>query len=529
MARHRNPSGPALPPGTPGGDPDIQALVAELIAGRDPAEITDLLESLLAAAPAAGVPPGRQAPSSRRGPRRRGAAVTYRVRIDVKDTKPPLWRRLELASDLFLDEFHHVIQAAFGWTDSHLHGFGSGPSYYSAATERYLCPFDVAEGETGIPEGDVRLDEVLASPGNKLFYAYDYGDDWQHVITLEAVLPRTVGAPRAACTAGLRRGAVENYGGAYTYELIEAATDPAHPDRAEALADLADMFGGEVDIAEMVGNAFDIDEINEALGARNSSDALPAPMRSGPADPSGLPGPLEDLVDAVRSASERRVLLQLIGSAALDQPVLIEAATAARMVRPYSWLLDRVGDSGIKLTAAGYLPPVHVAAATAELGLGEKRIGSGHRERQIMPVLALRESAQRMGLLRKRAGLLLLTRAGQATRADPAALWWHVAERMPPSSRDACEQQAGLLRLVLIAARAPDDHEAMIARMLSAIGWVIADGWPLTDHVALRASWYTDAVLRRVGALPEESYGPGSDQPTREGLAFVRAALRTWP
>jgi hypothetical protein len=534
MARHRKPSEPASPPGGPGGDFDIQAWVGELIAGRGPAEIKDLLQSLLAGAPlAAGLtdaatPAGRQAPPSRRHPRRSGAAVTYRVRIDLKDTKPPLWRRLELASDLFLDELHEVIQVAFGWTDSHLHGFASGPSFYSAATERYLCPFDVAEGETGLPEADVRLDEVLANAGDRLFYAYDYGDDWQHVIALEAVLPRATGAPRAACTAGRRRGPAEDCGGVAAYELVEAATDPAHPGHADAAAEFADMFGGEVDVAEMVGTAFDIDEINEALAGWDSDPAL-EPGQPDPVDPAGLRGPLKDLVGAVRPASERRLLLQLIGSAGLDQPVLVDAAIAARMVRPYSWLLDQVGDSGIKLTAAGYLPPAHVAAATAELRLREEWVRPGNREHQTVPVLVLRETAQRMGLLRKRAGLLLLTRAGLAMRSDPVALWWHLAERMPVSSRDACEQQAGLLRLVLTAAQAAGDHEAMIARMLSAIGWVVADGWPLTEHVALRASRYTDAVLRRVGALPDEPDSHRSDAAAKQGVTFARAALRTWP
>lgn len=99
-------------------------------------------------------------------------AVTYRVRIDLRDTKPPLWRRLELAADLRLDQVHDVIQMAFGWTDSHLHRFASGPARYSTEAERYLCPSDVAEGDTGIPESTVRLDEVLAKPGDKLFYTY---------------------------------------------------------------------------------------------------------------------------------------------------------------------------------------------------------------------------------------------------------------------------------------------------------------------------------------------------------------------
>src|SRR5262245_30733948 len=52
-------------------------------------------------------------PPSRRRPRRTDV-VTYRARIDLKGTRPPLWRRLELASDLFLDQVHEIIQVAFG-------------------------------------------------------------------------------------------------------------------------------------------------------------------------------------------------------------------------------------------------------------------------------------------------------------------------------------------------------------------------------------------------------------------------------
>ena len=79
MARHQKPPEPAPAPGGPGGDFDIQAWVDELIAGRDPAEIRDLLQGLLAAAPrAAGLtgepgPAGRQAPPPQRRPRRPGS------------------------------------------------------------------------------------------------------------------------------------------------------------------------------------------------------------------------------------------------------------------------------------------------------------------------------------------------------------------------------------------------------------------------------------------------------------------------
>jgi hypothetical protein len=73
-------------------------------------------------------------------------------------------------------------------------------------------------------------------------------------------------------------------------------------------------------------------------------------------------------------------------------------------VRPYTWLLNRVGDEGVKLTGAGYLPPAHMTAAMTELGLGSELIGQGNRENQTLPVLHLRESAASMGLLRERHG-----------------------------------------------------------------------------------------------------------------------------
>jgi len=260
------------------------------MAGRDPAELTAVLRDLLGTSgPHIGLSDrdfaDRPAPPSRRGPRRR-EVVTYRVRVGLKGTRPPLWRRLELASDLFLDQVHDIIQIALGWTDSHLHGFASGPDFHAAETERYLCPFDAAEGETGIPEGKVRLDEVLAKPDDKLLYDYDYDYDydygWEHVIALETAQPRASGVPLAACTGGRRSGPAEDCGGVYGYEVIEAAVNADGRDEAGAAADFAAMFGADVDITALAGTPFDIDEINAALtawsaGGRGAKPDLPVP------------------------------------------------------------------------------------------------------------------------------------------------------------------------------------------------------------------------------------------------------------
>ncbi len=490
-------------------------------------EIEDaVLRLLTAGRPAADLfelPP----PPSRRRPRR-GDVVTYRVRVDLKGTKPPLWRRIEVPSDLFLDQVHEIIQAAFGWTNSHLHHFGSGPAHYGWQTEHYLCPFEVEEGEPGIPEEDVRLDEVLAEVGDKLFYDYDFGDDWQHTLRLEAVLSRRPPGPRAVCTAGRRDGPAEDCGGVYAYELICAATDPDHPGHAGAAAEYERIFGDSLP-EYMSPTRFDIDHVNERL-ARLLAPAGRSDPADGDAGPErGYPGPLNDLVRAVRTEAGQRELRQLLGRARLDHPVLVDVATAGRMVHPYAWLLSRVGDDGIRLTAAGYLPPAHVEAAMADLGLGKEWIGRGNRENQTLPVLHLRETATRLSLLRKRRGMLLLTAQARRLRGDPVALWWHLAERMPLTSRDEGETQAGLILLTALAAEAEADPDAITARLLGAIGWLNGDGTELTEFDAGQAAWDTKTVLWRLGALADDEGLSRAPMLTAEGVTFARAALRTWP
>jgi hypothetical protein len=53
------------------------------------------------------------------------------------------------------------------------------------------------------------------------------------------------------------------------------------------------------------------------------------------------------------------------------------------------------------------------------------------------------------------------------------------------------------------------------------------DGTPLTDSTASYVAWDTAAVLRRIGALTDDS--TLRERPTPDGVAFARAALTTWP
>jgi hypothetical protein len=241
-------------------DVDPLAVVQDAVRAGNPRELLDLLFAGAGADPFSGLRPSQRRP-------RREDVVTYRVRVDLKGAKPPVWRRLELASDLMLDELHGILQVTFDWHDVHLHQFGAGPtSFYDRETEYFLSEYAIEEGDDeGAPEADVRLDEVLAEPGDRLVYVYDFGDGWEHVIKLEAVLPRDARALRAVCTKGRQPSPAEDCGGIWAYNAITAASDPSSRHHQEAIDELARVFGPDVDLDRMRPIPFDVDEVNAAL------------------------------------------------------------------------------------------------------------------------------------------------------------------------------------------------------------------------------------------------------------------------
>ena len=180
-----------------------------------------------------------------RHPKRDEPAI-FRVRVDLNDARPPIWRRLELRSDLTLAAVHQVLQAAYDWTDSHLHRFSVGGDTFDIAAEWFLCEYDVEEGEDeGTPDADATLDETLVEPGDVLHYVYDYGDNWDLTIRLEEVLPLTNDAPQARCVDGQRAAPPDDCGGLRDAEdLAQVVDDPAAFDVAELNERLVSPAGG---------------------------------------------------------------------------------------------------------------------------------------------------------------------------------------------------------------------------------------------------------------------------------------------
>jgi hypothetical protein len=235
--------------------------------------------------------------------------------------------------------------------------------------------------------------------------------------------------------------------------------------------------------------------------------------------------PIVDLLDRLPVPLRSELRMRLRSAGALD-PVSLETNAAVRMTRPHAWLLDRIGDDGITLTKAGWLPPAVVHDAMTELGWIDEWIGTANREDNTVPIRALRALATRAGVARVLKGRLVLTAAGRKLRDDPVALWHHLATTLVARAGSDARSDAIVLLAVEIACGGRDSftrYGAAIASGLDAIGWSLADGEALTGTDALALVGDTWQALSALGVLRRKRWNDGA--PTPEGQTFARAML----
>ncbi|HEU0101378.1 MAG TPA: plasmid pRiA4b ORF-3 family protein [Mycobacteriales bacterium] len=394
------------------------------------------------------------------------------VRVDLVGAKPPVWRRLVLPSTLRLDQLHGVLQAVFDWTDSHLHRFSLDDEAWGDG-EKYLCPYDVEEGEDdGVPTSDVRLDEVLAATGDVLTYLYDYGDDWHHRLVVEQVGPAV---DEVRLLTGHGTAPPEDSGG------------------------IGDWDAGAAPPWELA-------EAQAALAAWSATRSMPPGLRT--------------LQQQLYGTPEEAVLLELLDAAGLDQLMAVDDDVAQTATARYRWLLHRVG-AGVKLTAAGWLPPALVTEAMDALWPEDRWIGKRNREDLTEPVRRLRASAQRAGLLRVSRGQLLATKAGAALRDDPHGLFLHLADRLAGRPRD--EFARTVVPLVLVAVAAGRSDHRSLAEVLTSAGWVTGGGGVVSPYAPSHAAGDALEVLDVAGAWHDIDWG--NRAVTAVGRALAHAAL----
>ena len=175
---------------------------------------------------------------------------TTRLEVTMSEVLPAVVRVLDVPAGVLLPELHDLLQAALGWTDSHLHQFVAGDICY------------------GVPDLDGPDDEreesavALRALPNRFAYLYDFGDGWEHEVVV--VGP---GGDWPGVVSGEGACPPEDVGGPHGYvEFRRVIADPDEPEY-EHFRTWAGSWN----------EGFDLDATD--LLVRQTVGAVPAPVR----------------------------------------------------------------------------------------------------------------------------------------------------------------------------------------------------------------------------------------------------------
>ncbi len=178
-------------------------------------------------------------------------ALQIKVTLDLENHH--VWRRLIVPVFMTFNQFHEVLQTAFGWRDYHLHEFFiygretvdpsddffclNHPAYHREGLKPLInvaCEEQILEYDCDVPvmrESGIRLSECSPAP---MKYIYDFGDFWQHYIEVEKII-RDYDKNYPVCLGGEGNAPPEDVGGSSGYEefleIIADKTNPEHQGR----------------------------------------------------------------------------------------------------------------------------------------------------------------------------------------------------------------------------------------------------------------------------------------------------------
>jgi hypothetical protein len=161
------------------------------------------------------------------------------LKISIADSDPEIFRTVQVPISTTLRKLHHITQNIFNWGDDHLH------------------EFDIKGHVSKNQESKISLADFITRKGQKFFYLYDFGDSWEHILTVNKIFEEAGNRKYPLCIGGQRNGPLEDSGGIWGYEdKMEILKDKTHPDYDWVLEWVGEDFDPD---------NFDIEEINKRL------------------------------------------------------------------------------------------------------------------------------------------------------------------------------------------------------------------------------------------------------------------------
>ena len=196
-------------------------------------------------------------------------AEIYQFKVTLIGITPPIWRRVQVTGDHTLDQLHRVLQVVMGWENYHLYMFRIGSKQYGPPDPDGVDDLGLVDAKR------IRLASVVPSVGTTFTYVYDYGDDWEHELLLEATRIPDPAVTYPRCLAGERRCPPEDVGGIGGYtDYLEAMFDPNHAEHEERM-----MWRGPFNAEK-----FSVEKVDQELAKkfRSRPEAAPRSITSTP-------------------------------------------------------------------------------------------------------------------------------------------------------------------------------------------------------------------------------------------------------
>jgi len=154
-----------------------------------------------------------------------GLPAGFQLRIELREVLPVVWRRFLVPGSITLPGLHRVIQEVMGWENCHLHLFLFGKKEYGLPDPDFPTEMRNERGR--------RLREFVRGEGEVFGYVYDFGDNWEHDVLVERIIPGAE-VTDARCLEGERACPPEDVGSPSGYmDYLEAMRDPSHPDHEQ--------------------------------------------------------------------------------------------------------------------------------------------------------------------------------------------------------------------------------------------------------------------------------------------------------
>jgi hypothetical protein len=176
------------------------------------------------------------------------------LKITLRESEPPIWRRVAVPDDLSLARLHDVIQIAMGWMDCHLHEFHVGDRTYGIPDPDFE---DL--GHRVFKENNCKLASLVGAGVDRFDYVYDFGDNWVHEVVIESAGPLQHDRRYPSFIDGARRCPPEDVGGIGGYfEYLHAIADPTHEDHEQMLTWVGGAYDPETFDRHRIQLSFDM-------------------------------------------------------------------------------------------------------------------------------------------------------------------------------------------------------------------------------------------------------------------------------